>query len=487
MQEFGYAMTKKRDIHPDERKMSLMELIQRTYQSFLQVAEKILDVLEGEFNFRELEEKLKQETNNLGKDILRMALEAADEQIKHSFKQRKGWIVERKADRKTLLTPFGEVTYERTYYKHKDTGQYAYLVDEAAGISPHTKVDALVKADAVELAVELSYRKSGNELQRQNSAVMLSGQAVMDAIREIDTQQICPLPKGSKRTVRVLYIEADEDHVASFKRRGLMPKLVYVHEGYLPGSEKRPKLKNCYYFSGMYKDSEQLWFEVLNYIYSQYHEDGIERIFVSGDGASWIRQGAEYIPKGIFVLDRYHISKYITAATPANEMLRSQMWQAVNGCDKAKLNRALTLAKQSAASKSAQKAVRDCKIYLSRNWEGITAYKRYEGQVIGCSAEGHVSHILSARMSSRPCAWGLVGADQMARLRAAKANGVRLRDAILSQEINAGNLLKICTDTIKRERIKLKQPMLEDLDNLPSLNGKRTPIAQILRALKHIA
>lgn len=42
---------------------------------------------------------------------------------------------------------------------------------------------------------------------------------------------------------------------------------------------------------------------------------------------------------------------------------------------------------------------------------------------IGCSAEGHISHVLSSRLSSRPMGWSLIGADQIARLRVYKANG----------------------------------------------------------------
>ncbi|MBM7624962.1 UPF0236 family transposase-like protein, partial [Sporohalobacter salinus] len=43
--------------------------------------------------------------------------------------------------------------------------------------------------------------------------------------------------------------------------------------------------------------------------------------------------------------------------------------------------------------------------------------------VLGCSAEGHVSHVLSARMSSRPLGWSKKGANQISKLRAFKYNG----------------------------------------------------------------
>ena len=42
---------------------------------------------------------------------------------------------------------------------------------------------------------------------------------------------------------------------------------------------------------------------------------------------------------------------------------------------------------------------------------------RAKDKSLQCSAEGHVSHIYSDRMSSRPLGWSRTGADKMARLR----------------------------------------------------------------------
>ncbi len=54
----------------------------------------------------------------------------------------------------------------------------------------------------------------------------------MNSIRELgnvanDAVEI----KQDKRSVKVLYIEADEDHVALQDGGTIEPKLVYVHEG----------------------------------------------------------------------------------------------------------------------------------------------------------------------------------------------------------------------------------------------------------------
>lgn len=44
--------------------------------------------------------------------------------------------------------------------------------------------------------------------------------------------------------------------------------------------------------------------------------------------------------------------------------------------------------------------------------------------VCGCSAESHVSHMLSDRLSSRPKGWSKTGADRISKLRCyAKNNG----------------------------------------------------------------
>ena len=53
---------------------------------------------------------------------------------------------------------------------------------------------------------------------------------------------------------------------------------------------------------------------------------------------------------------------------------------------------------------------------------------------MGCSAEGHVSHIYSDRLSSRPLGWSRIGVDKMARLRVYAANGGKIYDLVKYKE-----------------------------------------------------
>ncbi|WP_235827540.1 UPF0236 family transposase-like protein [Acetivibrio saccincola] len=47
----------------------------------------------------------------------------------------------------------------------------------------------------------------------------------------------------------------------------------------------------------MYNNSEDLWLEVSECIYKQYDVDFLETVYISGNGASWIRQGVSWLSK----------------------------------------------------------------------------------------------------------------------------------------------------------------------------------------------
>lgn len=50
----------------------------------------------------------------------------------------------------------------------------------------------------------------------------------------------------------------------------------------------------------------------MEYSLSNYEIDKIEKIYLSGDGASWIKQGLEVsLGKTLFVLDQFHTNKAI--------------------------------------------------------------------------------------------------------------------------------------------------------------------------------
>ncbi len=152
------------------------------------------------------------------------------------------------------------------------------------------------------------------------SGESVSKEAVMNKIHPL---KFPPVKAGEeKRQVKTLYIDADEDHVSLqyLEKKGdindrrnntYMPKLVYAYEG-IKAEEERHELINVKYFGDGYTGREgsiQLWKEVYDYIEAAYDEETLERIYVNGDGAEWIKTGAKTHRKAKFVLDKYHMHK----------------------------------------------------------------------------------------------------------------------------------------------------------------------------------
>lgn len=461
-----------------------MNIVQQIWEGFQRVLEVSLLALEKGIDFLSFQEKLCSELNRLGQEIVKEVLEAGDSYLYEHREERSSWEVERKDDTKEILTIFGPVRYKRTYYRHKETGERTHLVDRLAGYKPHERVDPLVKAQALEVATELSYRKSGEEIVKDNREVVLSGEAVKKIIHNFEVGEGLPEPPKEKRRCEVLYVEADEDHVAGQDKKRHLPRLVYVYEGKERAGKDRVRLKNPYYFSGLYPDTQEIWLTILDYLEEHYDISTIKRIYLCGDGDPWIKKGLEFLPNSVFVLDLFHLDKYLTAALQRDSEAYRRVWEGLREGDQVKVEAVLKEAERTAVSPTQRKAVRACRRYIRNNWDGIMAYQLYPEAKLGVSAEGHISHVLSARLSSRPMAWSAKGVDHMARLRAMKANGISVREVYINKHRQELKSFKVSEKALKQEWERLRKVSGEVYDNLPALRG---PVSQLTKALKALS
>jgi hypothetical protein len=454
-----------------------------------EIVEKISNNFEAELKNLLLEGKdisafilgIKKTLDETGVILIAEALEIIDDVYKNSSERKRSWVIHGQAHKKTLTTIFGDVRYKRTYYRNKRTGEYSYLSDEAVGISVHDRLDSSLKAKLIEDAVFMSYSKSG---EQATEAVTLTSQTVMNSIRELGKVENDAVKiKQEKRSVKILYIEADEDHVALQDGGNAEPKLVYVHEGKRQVGKNRYKLTNVRYFSGVYANSDKLWMEVADYIDEAYDIEGIEKIYLSGDGASWIKNGLGWIKGSIYVMDRYHLSKYVTQATAHIEGAGCIMWDCINCRDERSLEELFRIIISTTEIKTKRDSVKEAKRYIIGNWSGIM--RQYEDEYIGCSAEGHVSHILSSRLSLRPLGWCKTGVDQMSRLRVYIANGGNVYDLFIEKKkavASEAKAIQVDQDIIKRRKLSTSH---ETIGNITILNiGKRTWLSQFLKSVR---
>jgi hypothetical protein len=416
------------------------------------------DILAGKKDADDLTALVNKVTSTLAVSLIVDLYEKADNDIRESSVRKKYWNVEHRNKKKTIVDVMGKVEFCRTGYCAKGTGEYVYLLDQVLGFEPHQKVTLGAAARALEESIDSSYRKGG-----ENASIKaeegISKQAVMDLVHEIEADMPMPEPEGKKKIKR-LHVMADEDHVAAqfwnekgdLKRdaRGhkintLMPKLVCVFEDIINESgeaSKNPRYKliGKKYFCGIYeggKGNEKLWMEVAEYIEKTYDTDYLERIYVVGDGASWIKKGCEYLENSKYVLDKYHMMKYINRSVAhlydSADEVKDWIWGALNRLDKKELKNIYEQILKVTESENKKQEVEDALRYFLNHWQGIKTRVEETSGWTYC-IEGQISHVLSARMSSRPMGWSELGCDRMARLRAYKRNGGKILDLLKYQK-----------------------------------------------------
>lgn len=251
-------------------------------------------------------------------------------------------------------------------------------------------------------------------------------------------------------------------------------KLIYVHEGKELVSKNRYKLKNVRYFTGNYSNSEELWLQVADYLEEAYDMGKVKKIYLSGDGAKWIKEGLNWINGSQYVLDGFHLAKYVRKAIAhMPDCYNEMIWKYIDNLDKKSVKETLDLIIEQTEKETKKESIKKSKQYILSNWAGIE--RRYDEDYIGCSAEGHISHILSSRLSSRPLGWSLIGADEMARLRVYRANGGNIIELISKKKEEKNKeerILKLDQRVVKR---KLNSVIKESIDNIPLINdGRRT-------------
>jgi len=452
-----------------------MEIIRVILPILLSIIETVMDSLSGKMDFVEFQSRLAAKLQEVGREVSQLVLAEMDKQIRNDKRNRSGWEICRQ-DHKEIMTQFGMIGFTRTYYRHAKNKEYAYLLDQAVGFTSHMRIDTQVKAKVTAEAAEGSYRRSGKRVGAGCGA-SISGQTVLKAVRQFEGTQMAHAAK--KKVVQKLYIEADEDHVASQSGKGFEARLVYLHEGW--SDDKRRRLINPVYLSSVDEESSDFWNRVWEEVDARYEIDQIAKVYLMGDGAAWIRGGLGVFPKADFILDRFHLMKYARRAIGGNQELGKKLMGALRFGNFDKVKQVMDQLIEEAPTESRKKAIADSFQYIKNQWSGIL--KSYEEKELTCSAEGHISHVLSERLSSRPMGWSRVGARHMANIRVCQANGVSVASEFVRQ-VREKKLpaINIAEETIKKQRGNL-QLTREIFDNIPVLQWHKTYLFEALQGL----
>lgn len=376
-----------------------------------------------------LEENLMQ----LGYNLTKFSLEYAEEII-FKVKERKKQFESLEKDERNVMSIFGRIDFKRRYYLDKQTGERVYLLDEYFKIAPKERLLENVETRLIEEAIETNYEKAGKSVAYKTE---ISKQTVMNKISELKIN-ISELKVLNKKVVDNIYIIADEDHVHLQKGGIEEPRLIVVYDSILKDG-KRTKLCNKKHFGGVYKGKiDDLWEEVLTYIDNSYVLDKTKNIFILGDGANWIKTGLEWIPNSINVLDKFHLMKAINEIVGKenkdNKSEKSEykrrIYRSFYELDFNKTKEIVYEILAEEMEENTRKRKQKLLQYIINNKEGISNLYRYQKELHGCSAEGHISHLYSARLSSRPLGWKTINVDNVSRLRLVKADNREINEIV---------------------------------------------------------
>jgi len=442
-----------------------------------EIEENVIKALEGDAKLDEIVDSVGEMVNDIGVNTLLAIIEQLNDTIKKAPERKGRYHVHKNGAERTLITRFGELNFERTYYKNVLEKNYVYMLDELLGIKKYERIEGNLKADILEKAANLSYEKAA----KLSTPSPVTRQTVKNIIRENGAIENLELKAKDKKKVDTIYIEADEDHVPLQNGKNKEMKLIYVYDDKKEINKGRIELKNKRYFTGEI-DPEDLWTEVATYLDESYDLDKVKNIYIAGDGASWIKGGTEIIKDSKYILDHYHLSKYVKILTAHLKSLENPvyitgpLWYCFKNNNKKDTVELIDIAIKETPFKSKRKAMKKAKRYITNNWEGIN--NLFKEEKYRCSAEGHISHILSARLSSRPMGWSVIGADEMARLRAYKANGGKIKEYYRNlrtqrtKEQRIYNFDKKVVERVKRTYNTTDPDEMIDMSYLSKTNGR---------------
>lgn len=395
---------------------------------------------------------IKEFTDILGKELFSEIVTQIDNLVLEDAK-RKSQYETVKFAKKSLVTKNGKTEFERRYYKDNETGEGVYLTDKILGLEKGERIDKNVKAEIIQKASNQSYHKSGKMIVPE---LEISSTTVMKNVRKNEWKMDMEERKEEEKIkAKNIYVQVDEDHIKQRNKKGCtISKIVtvYTRKRVLTKEDRldkvqqvRRELVDKFTFSGLYKDNQELWEDVAYYIDCTYKKEEIENIFIMGDGASYIKAGVEWIEKSVFVLDRFHIEKYINHLN-YDEYLKSKLKEAIDQYDPISteniMNEAIKkiekeikedeeLGRDTRRLNNRLKKIENTKKYFMNQWDGIEAHEKYKDKLTGCCQEGQVHHTLSERMSTDAKVWSENGIDEMSQLRAFTQNNGNIYQKII--------------------------------------------------------
>ena len=390
-----------------------------------------------------LENKIKDAGDMFTLKLYESFLNYIDEKFKYS-KERKANYNIKETRKRTLITSIGCITINSTSYVDKVTKERFVLLREILHLKPYQRLTNEAEYQLIKYAMDENMSQAARHALRNT---IVSRSTVSKKIAKLDGS-IQENVVRSEKQPDVLYIEMDEIHANLQIGGNKICPCAIVHEGYKESFVKRKELKNIHYFASSKLNYEKLWEVIFNYVDQKYDINKFEAIFISGDGASGIKNYTNCFPNAIFILDPFHykkkhlkylFKKEIELANIADDYIRNNMIDDFKKLVKIQIDK----------YPEQEKYMKEHMNYIINNLDGIKN-QNHPLYKCPCSMEGHVNQGFARYITSSPYGFSEKGLENKLKLLVYHANK---HDLTIEDYYN----LKYGTDSYKEINIKINK------------------------------
>lgn len=388
--------------------MKIIPLINEITNSFNEIFKNNLNPLN-------LESKIRDVGDLFTLKLYESFLNYFDESFKKS-KQRKKEFNIKETRKRTLITSVGLITINSTSYINKETNEYYIPLRDILHLKPYQRLTNEAEYQLTKYAMEENMSQAARHALRN---ITISRSTVSKKIKVLDGSINEVITKSTNQP-NILYIEMDEIHANLQKGGNKICPCAIVHEGYEEEFVKRKKLKNIRYFASSKLTYEELWEVIFDYVNKKYDIDKFKVIFVSGDGASGIKNYTNCFPNAKFVLDPFHyIRKHLKYIFKDDTELRNIADDYIRNdlIDDFKL----LVKSQIKKYPEQEKYMKEHMNYIISNLEGIKN-QNDEDYKVHCSMEGHVNQAFARYITSSPYGFSEQGLENKLKLLVYHAN-----------------------------------------------------------------
>lgn len=407
-----------------------------------------------------------------------------------------GWRVVGFRER-TLITRFGEVHLWRRLYRD-ERGGYHFLLDEYLGLNAYQAATVEMQAMSTILCGEMSFRKAADFLEQWMAGLLSHStcwrllQRTGDAAARANMEEVEavfgrgePIVPAGERRVERLYMEADGVYVRlqrqSRKHLELCSAIAYEGRERAPGAREAYRLreKQVYCHVG---DRVSFWEGVSLAWAHKWDLRRVREVILGGDGAAWIRAGADTFAGAIWQLDGFHLARACRQAfgSQAGQDLYQKLRTGDAALTPASLSQIPVREGKQAecASQWVEKVVQE---KWGLDWRVRQGLSLEDTSRLGCM-EGAQAHLLAARMKGKGRSWCPQGAYHMAKVQELLTRGEVQRWC--SRQKRAETSKTRCTRCLRSPRYSPDQWLQAAVPAFygPSPNA---PWVQYLRQLVH--